>query len=134
MDPTIAKRTDYGSAEHFVTSDVDEQLLLFTRFRRTVKIRSIQLTSLPDSQQTAKRPRTVKLFINRINCMGFTEAEEETCAQMFRIDEKDWNEETGTTVLDLYYPRFQNVNDIVIFVSEGQSEYTRLDRIRLIGR
>lgn len=134
LEPTIGKRSDFDCAEHFVTSDVDEQLLLSVKFRRTVKIHSIQLTSLPESNQMAKRPRTVKLFTNRINSMGFEEAEEDPAVQTITINEKDWDEKTGTAVLEMFYVKFQKVSDLVLFVSDGQGDFTRLDRVRIIGK
>jgi hypothetical protein len=48
LEPTIGKRSDFDFADHFITSDVDEQLLL------SVKFHSIQLTSLPESDQETK--------------------------------------------------------------------------------
>ncbi|KAI9775066.1 MAG: hypothetical protein M1839_001458 [Geoglossum umbratile] len=133
LRPDMRNRSDFDTAEHFVTSEDDEQLLLFLKFRKTVKIHSIHLTSLPESNQEAKRPLVVKLFTNRINSISWNEAEEEPGVQAFTIDEKDWNE-AGTTVLQTYFVKFQKINDLVLFVHQGQGDYTRLDRIRIIGK
>jgi hypothetical protein len=136
LEPTIGKRSDFDFADHFITSDVDEQLLLPVKFHRTVKIHSIQLTSLPESDQETKRPRTVKLFTNTSHAMRFDEAEQDQIIQTITINEKDWDEGTGAAVLKMYQPKFQRVND-VLFVSSNQDhndEFIRFDRVRIIGK
>lgn len=132
LESTIAKHFD--SADRFMTSHVDEQLLLFTKFRRAVNIHSIQLTSLSHSDEGAKRPRMVKLFTNTSHPISWDEAEDEPGVQTITINEKDWDEETGTAVLKLHYVKFKRVYDVVLFVSSNQGDaFTRLDRVRIIG-
>lgn len=54
--------------------------------------------------------------------------------QQIELSESDWNAD-GTANIPLRYVKFQNINSLVLFVvdGEGDSEKTRLDRIRLIG-
>jgi hypothetical protein len=69
--------------------------------------------------------------------MRFDEAEQDQIIQTITINEKDWDEGTGTAVLNMYQPKFQRVNDVVLFVNSNQGhndEFTRLDRVRIIGK
>ena len=69
--------------------------------------------------------------------MRFDEAEQDQGIQTITINEKDWYEGTGTAVLKMYQPKFQRVNDVVLFISSYQGhnhEFTRLDRVRIIGK
>jgi hypothetical protein len=69
--------------------------------------------------------------------MRFDEAEQDQGIQTITINEKDWDEGTGTAVLKMHQPKFQRVNDVVLFISSNQGhnhEFTRLDRVRIIGK
>jgi hypothetical protein len=129
----------------FVVSDVDEQLMLFVPFRRTVKVHSIHVTSLiptNDNGETRKRPKTINLVINHPHILGFEETAQFT--QQIQLRERDWSQETGTAIIYTRYVNFQNVSTLGIFVVDGleqvsdndgvQGETTRLDRIRVIGK
>ncbi|KAK4229151.1 PITH domain-containing protein [Podospora fimiseda] len=122
----------------WVESDTDEQLMLFLPFQAMLKLHTIQLTSLPptddDDDEAPTRPRTIKLFINKTHNLDFDEAEDMAATQQIELSGKDWNAE-GTASIPLRYVKFQNINSLVLFVVDGESdsEKTRLDRIRLIG-
>jgi len=128
----------------FVVSDVDEQLMLFIPFKRAVKVHSIHLTSListNEENETSKRPRTIKFVVNRPNMLGFEESAQ--FVQEIELGEQDWNDETGTAVISTRFVKFQNVFTLGIFIVDGlelaisdgvQGEFTRLDRVRIIGR
>ncbi|KAF2749931.1 DUF1000-domain-containing protein [Sporormia fimetaria CBS 119925] len=123
----------------WVESDVDEQLMLYIPFTSTVKVHTIQLTSLPpqteDDDDVPIRPKTVKLFTNRQHNLGFEEAEDEPATQSVELKASDWDETTGTAKLELRFVKFQNISSIVLFVvdGDGSSEKTRLDRVRIVG-
>ncbi|KAI1433653.1 DUF1000-domain-containing protein [Xylaria sp. CBS 124048] len=128
-----------GDAKDWVESDTDEQLMLFMPFNTTIKLHTLQITSLPptdtdDDDETPMRPKTIKLFVNRTHNLGFDEADDMDPTQTIEIGENDWNA-NGTVSLPLRFVRFQNISTLVLFVvdGEGSSEKVRLDRVRLIG-
>ncbi|KAK7969937.1 thioredoxin [Apiospora saccharicola] len=134
---------DKGDSEQkdWVESDTDEQLLLFMPFNSTVKLHTIQITSLPpkageddDEDEIPMRPKTIKLFTNRPHNLGFDEAEDIQPTQEIEIGENDWNA-NGTANVGLRFVRFQNISSVILFVvdGDGDSEKVRLDRVRLIG-
>lgn len=128
----------------FVVSDVDEQLMLFVPFKRAVNVHSIHFTSLvftKKEDETSKRPRTIKFVVNRPHILGFEESVQ--FVQEIELGEQDWDNESRTVVINTLFVRFQNVSTLGIFVVDGldqdmsdveQGEFTRLDRIRIIGQ
>ncbi|KAI1645476.1 DUF1000-domain-containing protein [Daldinia loculata] len=135
----LSKDKVADSEKDWVESDTDEQLLLYTPFNSAVKLHTIQITSLPptddeDDDDVPMRPKTLKLFTNRPHNLGFDEADDIDPTQTIEISESDWNS-NGTASLGLRFVRFQNITSLVIFVVDGNgdSEKVRLDRIRFIG-
>ncbi|KAH6666652.1 PITH domain-containing protein [Halenospora varia] len=128
-----------NQAKDWVESDTDEQLMLFMPFQATLKVHTIQITSLPpapeDDDEVPMRPKTIKIFTNRPHNLGFDEAEDIPVTQEFELTEKDWDA-TGTATLSLRFVKFQNVSSLVLFIvdGDGESERVRLDRIRIIGQ
>jgi hypothetical protein len=127
------------AVKDWVQSETDEQLMLYVPFQATLKIHSIHLTSLtPTSEEedsVPMRPKTVRIFTNRAQIVGFDEAEDSPPTQEVVLSSKDWDPKTATAKLELRYVKFQNITSIVIFVvdGEGDGEETRLDRVRVIG-
>ncbi|KAL2142389.1 hypothetical protein VTI28DRAFT_1220 [Corynascus sepedonium] len=127
-----------SAAKDWVESDTDEQLLLFMPFQSMLKLHTLQLTSLPpsddDDEEAPLRPRRIKLFTNKPHNLGFDEAEDLSATQEFELSEEDWNAE-GTANIPLRFVKFQNITSLVLFVvdGDGDGEKTRLDRVRLIG-
>lgn len=126
------------SKKDWVKSDTDEQLMLFIPFQSTLKVQSLHLTSLPSSVEeddTTLRPKTLKIYKNRAQILGFDEADDYPPTQEIELSAGDWDKDTGTAKIDLRFVNFQNVTSLVIFVvdGDGNGEETRLDRIRIIG-
>jgi hypothetical protein len=125
----------------WVESDVDEQLMLYIPFTSTVKVHTIQLTSLPpksddeDDDEIPLRPKTIHLYTNKQHNLGFEEAEEIPATQTIELKASDWDEKTGTAKLELRFVKFQNISSLVMFVvdGDGSGERTRIDRVRIIG-
>ncbi|KAL9127333.1 MAG: hypothetical protein Q9217_003772 [Psora testacea] len=124
----------------WVESDTDEQLMLFMPFQSTLKVHTLQITSLPpnsseDNDDVPMRPRTIQLYTNRPNVLGFDEAEGLQATQTITLNPRDWDEKTGTAKVELRFVKFQNVHSLVLFVvdGEGEGEKVRLDRIRIVG-
>ncbi|KAL9634851.1 MAG: hypothetical protein Q9164_003834 [Protoblastenia rupestris] len=125
----------------WVESDTDEQLMLFIPFQSTLKVHTLQITSLPptsseeDDDESPMRPKTIHIYSNRANVLGFDEAEGLQATQSITLNPKDWDEKTGTAKIELRFVKFQNVHSLVLFVfdGEGESEKVRIDRIRIVG-
>ena len=135
-----AAKEDGGSEgkKDWVESDTDEQLMLYLPFQSTLKVHTLQITSLAkegESSEDVMRPKTVKLYTNRPHTLGFDEAEGVTPTQSITLRPQDWDEETGTAKAELRFVKFQGVTSLVVFVvdGEGSGERTRIDRLRLIG-
>ncbi|TVY83299.1 Thioredoxin-like protein [Lachnellula suecica] len=126
------------AAKDWVESDTDEQLMLFLPFQATLKVHTLQITSLPptaeDDEEVPMRPKTIKIYPNRPHILGFEEADDVPAAQEITLEAKDWDS-TGTATLSLRFVKFQNVTSLVLFVvdGDGDGERVRLDRVRIIG-
>lgn len=123
----------------WIESDVDNQLMLYVPFTSTLKVHTVQLTSCvssdDDDDEAPVRPKTIHIWTNRQHNLGFEEAEDIPATQTIELKASDWDEQTATAKLELRFVKFQNVYSLVIFVADGDgdSEKTRIDRIRFIG-
>ena len=125
----------------WVESDTDEQLMLYIPFQSTLKLHTIQVTSIlpssasSDEDDPPMRPRTFKFYINRPHNLGFEEAEDTPPTQTITLEAKDWDEKTDTARLELRFVKFQNVVSLIVFVvdGDGDGDKVRIDRLRLIG-
>ena len=129
-----------GGAPDWVESDTDEQLMLFIPFQSTLKVHSLQITSLPpkeeeDEEEVPMRPKTVQLYTNRSHVLGFDEADDIPAVQTVEIQPEDWDPKTGTAKIDLRFVKFQSVMSLVIFFvdGDGDGEKLRVDRVRIFG-
>ncbi|KAJ5944383.1 hypothetical protein N7516_004551 [Penicillium verrucosum] len=129
-----------GQAD-WTESDTDEQLMLYIPFNSTLKVHSLQITSLPpadadaDDDETPMRPRNLHIYKNTSHVLGFDEADGIPPAQKVEIQSGDWDAKTGTATANLRFVNFQNVTSLVVFFvdGDGDSEKLRVDRIRIIG-
>ena len=140
LDSGKGKSDTEGGKKDWVESDTDEQLMLFIPFQSTLKVHTLHLTSLPPSEpsrsdETLMRPKTIKIYSNRANILGFDEAEDIPATQEITLAPQDWDEKTGTAKIELRFVKFQNVSSLVVFVmdGDGEGESVRLDRLRLVG-
>ncbi|KAI9650277.1 Thioredoxin-like protein 1 [Ciborinia camelliae] len=131
-----------SKAKDWVVSDTDEQLMLFVPFQSTLKVHTIQITSLAsasdvendDDDEAPMRPKTIQIYTNRAHIVGFDEAEDLPSTQSITLEAKDWDS-SGTATLSLRFVKFQNITSLVFFIvdGDGDREKVRLDRIRIIG-
>lgn len=124
-------------SKDWVESDTDEQLMLFMPFQSTLKVHTLQITSLPPTSEdddVPMRPKTIQIYSNRAHILGFEEADDIPATQAITLSANDWDS-TGTATLSLRFVKFQNVTSLVLFVvdGDGTSEKVRIDRIRIIG-
>lgn len=132
----LSKSKAKEGTKDWIESDTDEQLMLFIPFQMTLKVFSLHITSCPPADdEDVMRPKTIQLYTNRSNVLGFDEADGIAPTQTITLDEGSWDAKTGTAKIDLRFVKFQNVTSIVVFIvdGEGSGEKTRVDRIRVIG-
>jgi hypothetical protein len=130
-----------GSEEtkDWVESDVDNQLMLYVPFNSNLKVHTIHITSCvssdDDDDEAPVRPKTIHIWTNRQHNLGFEEAEDIPATQTIELKDSDWDAQTATAKLELRFVKFQNIYSLVIFVADGDgdSEKTRIDRIRFVG-
>jgi thioredoxin len=134
------KPASLGSAggkdkKDWIESDTDEQLMLFIPFQSTLKLHSLQITSIPGEDAEVMRPKTLRFYTNKSTVLGFDEADDTAETQKVELKESDWDANTGTAKVELRFVKFQSVSSVVVFVEDGlgDGEKTRIDRIRLFG-
>ncbi|XP_076651132.1 thioredoxin-like [Halictus rubicundus] len=115
------------SEDGYLESDCDEQLILSIAFLQAVKIHSLKIKAPKD-----KGPKNIKLFINQPRTIDFDVAESNTSIQDLTLSPNVL--EDGTPV-GLRFVKFQNVQNLQIFVKDNQSgsETTRIDHLAVIG-
>ena len=142
FDPKKPKALDGGGKstnKDWVESDTDDQLMLYVPFQSTLKIHSLQLTSIPspseDDKEYPMRPKTIHIYTNQSHVLGFEEAEDIAPTQLVTLESKDWDSKTCTAKIELRFVKFQNVSSLVIFIvnGDGEGDKVRLDRVRIVG-
>ncbi|KZC05551.1 PREDICTED: thioredoxin-like protein 1 [Dufourea novaeangliae] len=115
------------SDDGYLESDCDEQLILSIAFSQTVKIHSLKIKAPKD-----KGPKNIKLYINQPRTIDFDMADSNTSIQQLTLSSKDLEE---GNVIPLRFVKFQNVQNLQIFVKDNQngSETTRIDHLIIIG-
>ncbi|KJZ77846.1 hypothetical protein HIM_02483 [Hirsutella minnesotensis 3608] len=130
-----ALNNEKSSAKDWVQSGADDQLLLYIPFQSSVKLHTLQLTSLPPSgQDDVSRPEVIHLYINRSQNMDFGEADDTEPTQAITLTAEDWNAD-GTANIGLRFVKFQKTTTLILYVQKGAdgAETVRLDRLKLIG-
>ncbi|KAL9023547.1 MAG: hypothetical protein Q9196_007137, partial [Gyalolechia fulgens] len=125
----------------WVESDTDEQLMLFIPFQSTLKVHTLQITSLQpkgtgrDDDDVPMRPKTIHIYLNRAHVLGFEEADDVSATQTVTLKPRDWDDATGTAKVELRFVKFQKVSSLVLFVvnGDGEGEKVKIDRVRIVG-
>lgn len=135
MGPSGTANKD--SKKDWVESDTDDQLMLYLPFMSTLKLHGLHITSLAPTgdDEAPMRPKQLKLFINRPHTLGFEEADDMQATQDIDLQDKDWDEKTGTARIELRFVKFQNITSLILYVvnGHGSGEKVRIDRLRLVG-
>uniref|UniRef100_A0A1B6MHB8 Thioredoxin-like protein 1 n=1 Tax=Graphocephala atropunctata TaxID=36148 RepID=A0A1B6MHB8_9HEMI len=113
--------------DNYLESSCDNQLIISITFSQAVKIHSIKFKA-----PAANGPKIVKLFINQPNTLDFDEATNNVPTQILEINPNDL---AAGNAINLRFVKFQNVQNIQIFVQDNQdgSDVTRIDHLQLIG-
>lgn len=116
-----------NSDSGYLQSDEDEQLIISIAFSQPVKVHSLKIKTTAENG-----PKNIKLFINQPRTIDFEMANSNTSVQDLTLSAKDVEE--GNPV-PLRYVKFQNVQNLQIFVVDNQngSETTRIDHLVIIG-
>mmetsp|Transcript_589 Transcript_589/g.1965 ORF Transcript_589/g.1965 Transcript_589/m.1965 type:complete len:172 (+) Transcript_589:152-667(+) len=109
-------------------SDADEQLIISISFRVTTKLHSLRIKS-PDAESA---PTRISLFANSVGGLDFNDVTEHPPTQEIELDPEEVAQ--GVTV-PLRFVKFQNTNNVTIFVAEnGGAETTSISLLRFIGK
>ncbi|XP_078036096.1 thioredoxin-like [Augochlora pura] len=116
-----------SSDEGYLESDCDAELIISITFIQAVKIHSLQIKAPKD-----KGPKNIKLFINLPRTIDFDVADSNTSIQDLTLTPNVLEE--GTPI-GLRFVKFQNVQNLQIFVKDNQtgSDTTRIDHLAVIG-
>nr|CDS30791.2 thioredoxin protein 1 [Hymenolepis microstoma] len=111
----------------YLMSDADEQLILFLTFNQIVKLHSLRITAPADSG-----PRNIKIFTNQLATPDFDACEAAEAVQAFTLAPEDLH---ASSLIQLKFVKFQNVNSVTIFVQDNQEgvEQTRITNLILYG-
>jgi len=115
------------STSGYLESDCDEQLIMSYGFNQAVKLHSLKVSAPEDSG-----PKTLKLFINQPRTLDFDQADSSEPVQIVELKPEDLS---GETLIPLRYVKFQNVQNLQIFVKDNQSgtDTTRINHLAIIG-
>lgn len=111
----------------FLSSDVDEQLIISVTFNQAVKIHSLKIKA-----PAKNGPKKIRLFINQPITMDFDKAESAISIQDLSVTPRELE---GTNLINLRFVKFQNVQNIQLFVETNQSgdEKTIIENLCFIG-
>ncbi len=110
------------NTDNYLESDCDLQLIVSLAFTQAVK----KIKTPTDSG-----PKTMKLFINLPTTINFDGATSNTSTQKFELTPKDLE----GNLINLRYNKFQNVQNLQIFVKDNQKdeETTCINRLVVLG-
>ncbi|XP_052872300.1 thioredoxin-like protein 1 [Anopheles cruzii] len=117
-----------SSSGGHLASDCDEQLIISVTFNQIIKLHALKIKAPP-----THGPKNIRLFINQPRTIDFDMADSHVSIQDLEVDPKDL--ETGNPI-KLKFVKFQNVQNIQLFVKDNQSggETTIIDHLAFIGQ
>lgn len=116
------------NSDLYLESDCDPELLISIEFNQMIKLHSLNLTGPADAG-----PKTLRLFINQPHSMDFDSARDGNPVQEITLTKGDISD---SGVVALKFVKFQNVNNLTIFIpdNQGDEETTRIQKLTLIGK
>ena len=117
------------TAEHYLESDCDEELLIKISFMQACKIKAIQLHGV----DTDSAPIKVRLFITPLDSLDFDSAKDEKPTQELSLSASDVS--ASAKPLELRFVLFQKVTSLAIFVpgNLGDEETTKISKLAIFG-
>jgi len=111
----------------YLQSDCDEQLILAIAFNQPVKVHSLRFRAPKD-----KGPKNVKIFMNQPTTLDFDKADAMAAVQDICLTPAQLE---GGEIIPLKFVKFQNVQNLQIFIKDNQSgsEVTVVDHLVIIG-
>ena len=110
-----------------MTSDADDQLIVYIPFRSPVKLRTIKV----EAPEGKPAPSNMKVFVNRPT-IGFEEVEDEPATQSFELESE--NLTTGGKPVETHFTKFRqgllfsyfcvptrNIKALICYVFDVQS-------------
>ncbi|XP_065064006.1 thioredoxin-like protein 1 [Rhopilema esculentum] len=112
----------------YLESDCDEELLLTISFTQPVKLHSVKIAAPDDG----RGPKTIKIFKNQPSAIDFDQAKRMEALQTLNLSSDDID---GNQIIELRYVKFQDVQNIIIFVQDNQGgeETTVIGNLTIIG-
>ncbi|VDL74193.1 unnamed protein product [Nippostrongylus brasiliensis] len=119
--------TGFLEGLNVLRSDCDEQLIISLPFTQPVKVHSIMMKGTSE-----KTPKSVRIFSNLPKTLDFDGANSVAALQTLEFSEKAQSE---PELLQLKYVKFQNVNNIQLFVenNQGGGDVTELEVLKIYG-
>lgn len=124
-----------------IVSDADSQMLLYVPLTHISKIYSILIKYRKvdtasdndnldaDDLEECQKPNLLKLWGNKSNILSFDDADSQS-----GLHEQELNIEEGWNEIKVKYVRFQNVQNLNIFIDGEDSDYhTMVEKIAIIG-
>ncbi|XP_030766301.1 thioredoxin-like protein 1 [Sitophilus oryzae] len=110
----------------YLQSDCDEQLIISIAFNQAVKIHSLKIKAPAD-----KGPKNIRIFINQPRTLDFDLADSYTSVQDLKLSPEDLED----NLINLRYVKYQNVQNIQLFVKDNQSggDITQIEHLAVIG-
>lgn len=115
-----------NSSPTYLESDCDEQLIISVAFNQAIKLHSLKIKAPSD-----KGPKVLKIFINQPRTLDFDAADSNQPVQELDLKPEDLN---GSPI-NLRYVKFQNVQNVQVFVrnNQGNEETTQIQHLSFIG-
>uniref|UniRef100_A0A0K0G2X2 Thioredoxin-like protein 1 (inferred by orthology to a human protein) n=1 Tax=Strongyloides venezuelensis TaxID=75913 RepID=A0A0K0G2X2_STRVS len=119
--------SDFIEGKCILKSDCDEQLIMNIPFNVPIKLHSIFIKG-----SGPRAPKTVKIFSNVPHTLDFDKALASEGVQSFDLDPKKLPE---GEIVNLRYVKFQNVQNIQIFIenNQGDEEVTVIQDLKFFG-
>lgn len=115
-----------NNSQTYLESDCDEQLIISVAFNQAIKLHSLKIKAPSD-----KGPKNIKIFINQPRTLDFDAADSNQPVQELELKPEDLN---GTPI-NLRFVKFQNVQNVQVFVrnNQGNEEVTQIQHLAFIG-
>ncbi|XP_040564667.1 thioredoxin-like protein 1 [Lepeophtheirus salmonis] len=110
----------------FLASDCDEQIILSVTFTQSVKVHSLRVKGPQD-----KGPKNIRIFQNHPTTLDFDKADSMIATQDIELTK----EQLDGTPIPLRFVKFQNVQNIQLFIKDNQEgdDITQVDFLSIIG-